>query len=85
MPKIAGSGSISQRHRSADPDPYQNVTDLQKCPAHRFLVETEHSILLEQIFFHFTGGKNYLTWRKPPMQRMRRPQYRLAPMLEKSL
>jgi hypothetical protein len=33
MMKIAGSGdrsvSISQRHGSADPDPYQNVTDLQ--------------------------------------------------------
>jgi hypothetical protein len=27
--KIAGSGSISQRHGSADPDPYQNVTDPQ--------------------------------------------------------
>jgi hypothetical protein len=29
MTKIAGSGSISQRHRSADPDPYplQNVMD----------------------------------------------------------
>jgi hypothetical protein len=25
--KIAGSGSISQRHGSADPDPYQNVMD----------------------------------------------------------
>jgi hypothetical protein len=33
MTKIAGSGagfgSISHRHGSADPDPYQNVTDLQ--------------------------------------------------------
>ncbi len=29
MTKIAGSGSISQRHRSADPDPYQNATDPQ--------------------------------------------------------
>jgi hypothetical protein len=25
--KIAGSGSISQRHGSADPDPHQNVMD----------------------------------------------------------
>jgi hypothetical protein len=37
MTKIAGSGSISQRHGSADPDPHQNVTD----PEHRF----EESIL----------------------------------------
>jgi hypothetical protein len=31
MTKIAGSGagSIIQRHRSADPDPHQNVTDPQ--------------------------------------------------------
>ncbi len=31
MKKIAGSGSISQRHGSADLDPYQNVTDPQHC------------------------------------------------------
>jgi hypothetical protein len=34
MTKIAGSGSesgsISQRHGSADPDPYQNVMDPQR-------------------------------------------------------
>ncbi len=29
MTKIAGSGSISQRHGSADPDPHQNVMDPQ--------------------------------------------------------
>jgi hypothetical protein len=33
MTKIAGSGSISQRHGSADPDPQQNVRD----PEHWFL------------------------------------------------
>ncbi len=27
----AGSGSVSQLYGSADPDPYQNVTDLQHC------------------------------------------------------
>ncbi len=27
MTKIAGSGSISQKHGSADPDPFQNVMD----------------------------------------------------------
>jgi hypothetical protein len=33
MTKMAGSGSISQRHGSAvpDPDPHQNVMDLQQC------------------------------------------------------
>ncbi len=29
--KIEGSGSISQRHGSADPDPHQNVMDPQHC------------------------------------------------------
>jgi hypothetical protein len=29
MTKIAGSGSISQRHGSADPEPLQNVMDPQ--------------------------------------------------------
>jgi hypothetical protein len=31
MTKIAGSGSFSRRHGSADPDPYQNVMDPQHC------------------------------------------------------
>jgi hypothetical protein len=31
MTKIAGSGSISQRHGSEDPDPHQNVMDPQHC------------------------------------------------------
>jgi hypothetical protein len=30
MTKIAGSGSICQRHGSADPDPYQNAMDPQQ-------------------------------------------------------
>jgi hypothetical protein len=30
--KIEGSGSISQRHGSADPDPHQNVMDPQHHP-----------------------------------------------------
>jgi hypothetical protein len=34
MTKIAGSGSISERRGSAepDPDPHQNVMDPQHCP-----------------------------------------------------
>jgi hypothetical protein len=43
--KIAGSGSesgsISQRHGSVDPDPYQNVMDPQHCfknTAHTFIL-----------------------------------------------
>jgi hypothetical protein len=28
--KIEGSGSITQRHGSADPDPHQNVMDPQR-------------------------------------------------------
>ncbi len=31
MTKKAGSGSISQRHGSADPDPLQNVMDPEHC------------------------------------------------------
>jgi len=31
MTKIAGSGSISLRHGSADPDPPQNVMNPQHC------------------------------------------------------
>jgi hypothetical protein len=31
MIKIAGSGSISQRHGSPDPDPHQNVMDPEHC------------------------------------------------------
>jgi hypothetical protein len=34
MTKIAGSGSISQRHGSADPDPHQNVMDPEYCKKH---------------------------------------------------
>jgi hypothetical protein len=50
-------------------------TDPEHKPVHRFLEETEqYSILLQQIPFPFTGEENYLTWRNPPMQRMRRPQ-----------
>jgi hypothetical protein len=45
MTKIAASssrsGSISQRHVSADPDPYQNVTD----PRHCLLVKIKCTLL----------------------------------------
>jgi hypothetical protein len=36
MTNIAGSGSISQRHGSADPDPdpHQNVMDAEHCKKH---------------------------------------------------
>ncbi len=30
----SGTGSISQRHGSADPDPHQNVMDSQHCLGH---------------------------------------------------
>jgi hypothetical protein len=36
MMKIEGSGSISQKHGSADPDPHQNVMDPQHCTAEIF-------------------------------------------------
>ena len=31
LKKGVGSGSVSQRYRSADPDPHQDVTDPQHC------------------------------------------------------
>jgi hypothetical protein len=48
MTKIAGSGSISQRHGSAypdpDPDPHQNVMDPQHWHLH-YTVTTVHVLL----------------------------------------
>jgi hypothetical protein len=43
MTKIAGSGSISQRHGSADPDPPQNVMDPQHC----FVDQAEPNLLFD--------------------------------------
>jgi hypothetical protein len=70
MTKIAGygsaseSGSISQRHRSPDPDadPHQNVTDPQHCLFYRtafwhtliFIITTG----MEKILFLEGGGAN---------------------------
>jgi hypothetical protein len=53
MAKIAGSGSISQRHGSADtdPDPHQNVMDPQHC----FNQNIPVIFLLE----HWSGGGYY--------------------------
>jgi hypothetical protein len=43
MMKIEGSGSISQRHGSADPDPHQNVMDPQHClKAVQFVFDYEY-------------------------------------------
>jgi hypothetical protein len=44
---VSGSGSISQRHGFADPDPYQNVMDLQHCLQLSYLgeeVELDHGV-----------------------------------------
>jgi hypothetical protein len=52
MNKIAGSGSesgsISQRHGSADPDPdpHQNVMDPEHCTQHRALLPFSKDITL---------------------------------------
>ena len=35
----SGSGSISQRHKSADPDPHQNVKDPEHCLEERCIDE----------------------------------------------
>ncbi len=43
MTKIAGSGSISQRHDSADPDPHQNLMDPAHCS----------SVYISEIKCHF--------------------------------
>ncbi len=41
MTKIAGSGSISQKHGSADPDPHQNIMDPEHCLEHNKCVEVK--------------------------------------------
>jgi hypothetical protein len=50
MTKIAGSGSISQRHGSADsdPDPHHNVMDLEHCLIVKFteIVNGAFSVLI---------------------------------------
>jgi hypothetical protein len=58
--KIEGSGSISQRHGSADPDPdpHQNVMDPQHC-------------YLQRIIELFTPTICHQALRKPLMLRMR--------------
>ncbi len=52
MTEIAGSGSISQRHRSADPDPDppQNVMDPQHCNEVKKLLL--FTLILISNFFH---------------------------------
>ncbi len=45
MTKIAGSGSFSQRHGSADPDPHQNAMD----PQHWYLGSTLTSRVLVRL------------------------------------
>jgi hypothetical protein len=50
--KIAGSGSgsISQRHGSANPDQYQNVTDPQQCQDDfSFLVFADQNVCNSEI------------------------------------
>ena len=44
---VSGSGSISQRYGSKDPDPYQNVMDPQHCLQLSYLgekVELDHGV-----------------------------------------
>jgi hypothetical protein len=45
----SASGSISQRHGSADPDPHQNVIDPQHCFGHKLYVFS-HSYWLVPLF-----------------------------------
>jgi hypothetical protein len=45
----SGSGSISQRYGSEDPDPHQNVTDPQHCLKH----SSQFPLLSVVIFFSF--------------------------------
>jgi len=68
MTKIAGSGSISQRHGSADPDPdpdtHQYVMDPQDC---RKLTKVP-VIIVKKInirAFHLFGSISYVTVPNP--------------------
>ncbi len=53
MTKIAGSGSINQRHGSPDPDPdpHQNVMDPQHCPQQHHPVTDP--VVVEDTAAHF--------------------------------
>jgi hypothetical protein len=60
MTKISGSGSISQRHESADSDPHQNVMDPQHCQQQKVgsrVLSIDRPCLptISQIFFRYTG------------------------------
>ncbi len=67
MKKIAGSGSISQRHGSPDPDPHQNVMDPEHCAKEeqtrfKYLLYfsfsfLENSALLAVWFWQVGGGE----------------------------
>jgi hypothetical protein len=48
------SGSISQRHRFADPDPHQNVMDPEHCLKHK---------LRNLSFDHYTVTLSKSTWK----------------------
>jgi hypothetical protein len=50
MTKIGGSGSISQRHGSPDPDPPQYVMDPQHC------------FLKKKLSYNFHGKLSYVDW-----------------------
>jgi hypothetical protein len=41
MKKIEGSGSLSQMHGSADPDPHKNVMDPQYCFLQMYRIRSE--------------------------------------------
>jgi hypothetical protein len=68
--KIAGSrsGSISQRHGSADTDPYQNVMDPQHCKILRNNLKL--GIKLEKIFVIQVSVIVYKFIHKPTLKGM---------------
>jgi hypothetical protein len=57
MTKTAGSGSISQRYGSADPDPYQNFMDPQHCIIDHAVDHTVHHEDVD-VYHH----RNRTTW-----------------------
>jgi hypothetical protein len=66
--KIAGSGSgsVSQRHGSANPDPYQNVSDPQHCILKIIIsiskcYNTRIQVLLRPRFLNWVTRSDYLT------------------------
>jgi hypothetical protein len=65
MTKMAGSGSISQRHGSPNPDPHQNVMDPQHCLPPLFYGPRAERVLPPNLFWCAEPSCLSFGWRFP--------------------